>query len=162
MSSMPILKGSRVLFMAVPGASPEIQRITFTSVVRNYKPVLRVKRYFDDPFQHTDTAGHSVSYKFEMIFHRGDPLHEYLADVMENRIGSDALVTVYEADLSASDENRCCPCTQSLFTVVPEKRRYDENGMLRYSGELVLRGAPVSLSAVLSENGSSLELAKIG
>lgn len=162
-NNVPLFRGSKVLFMRLPGASPEIQRITcLISVTRLCNPAVRTRRYFDDPFQHSDTVGRSVSYKFEMIFHRGDPLHEYLADIMDNRLGSDAIVTLYEADFSKSAGDGACACTEALFSVIPGKRFYDENGMLRYSGELAIRSIPANGSAVISENGSSLEFSRIG
>ena len=162
MNSKPIFSGGKVLFMRIPGASPEIRRMTcLASLDRLYKPTVRAKQYFDEPFRRSDVVGRSLAYKFEMILRLGDPLHDRLAELTENSFGSDEAVTLYEADVSRSDENGYCPCTEALFTLIPEKRYFDENGMLRCSGEFAQRSIPTEGLAVLSNDGSSLEFSRI-
>lgn len=114
----------------------------FTSYNTNKNPKEYTRQYIDQLFETTDLVGMSVSVDFGFDQYIGDPVHDYLTELIDNEVvGTDAVVEIIVVDFT-KPVGVGYKAMSRKFAVIPNTEgdsfdAYTYSGTFRVNSEVV-------------------------
>ena len=133
---MPDLIGrhKRLSFLKVEQTYTRMTK--FTSLNESKSPKEYTRQYVDRSGEDTDVVGYSASVAFAYDRHTDTPVHDKLADIIDNeKMGTDAHVDIVTVDLFKKTETNVCEARMRTYSVIPSNVG-DGTDALIYSGNL--------------------------
>lgn len=124
----------------------------FTSLATNKNPKEYTRQYVDQIFETTDVVGISASMDFGFDQYTGDPVHDYIVDIIDNeKIGTDAGIEIMAVDFSKPGENEGeFHAKKREYSIIPNT----EGGSMdayTYEGTFKVKAAPEDVIVTSSD-----------
>lgn len=147
------LRSDIVAFLQIPAEGvPTYKRMQgFTSFSVSKNPREYSRQYVDESQEQTDVTGYSPSIEFGFDKYAGNPVHDYIAEIIDNEIiGTAAVISILLVDLTkdgAADNAQLRP-----YAVIANTEG-DGTDAYTYSGTFAVKGSRQWGKAVVSEDG---------
>lgn len=156
-------RSHKVMYCEVPdenGGTAVIHRMKgFTSLSTAKNPKEYNRQYVDEVFEQTDVVGISSSMDFGFDQYKGDPVHDYLVDLIDNEaIGTDAVVTLYLVDFTRPGKtDGAYVCTRKQWSLIPSGEG-DSTDAYTYSGTFRTKSSRTMGEAKVSNDPEQLTM----
>lgn len=157
MSLQIVKRSDKVAYMEVKdGATTKIHRMKgFTSLSKKANPIEYSRQYIDEAFETTDIVGMSISQDFEFDQAIGDPVSEFLVDIIdEEKLGSEAIVNIILIDftkpVNEEEGTKSYKAKKRAFAVIPDSSG-DGTDAFKYSGTFKVAGDTIDGTATSTD-----------
>ena len=125
----------------------------FTSLNESKSPKEYTRQYVDRSGEDTDVVGYSSNVAFSFDRHTDTPVHDKLADIIDNeKLGTDAHVDIVTVDLFKTEDNeKTCEARMREYAVVPSNVG-DGTDALIYAGSFKAVSDMVTGTATSEDN----------
>ncbi len=164
MNETLIKRSDKVSFMEVmDGETSTIQRmIGFTAMSNSKNPKEYTRQYVDEDFEQTDVTGYSPSIDCTLDQYKGNSVHDYIVGLIDNeKLGNDALVTIYTADKSQEGSTSGTYKTSKRTYAVIGGSEGDSMDAYTYGFTLKTKGVREVGNGTISSDGKTLTYAEI-
>lgn len=153
-----VLRDEKVAFYAVPGASTAERMQGFSSFSGNKTVSEHNTKYVDERSERTFVIGYNdtISYTFDM--YKGNNVLKDIVEIVEQeKIGYDAIRTIYQVDMTTLDESTGkAKAKKRDYSVMPDSYGDDSN-VMTYSGSLKCNGDWEEVEVTSSDGWDSIK-----
>lgn len=146
-------RSDKVAFLGLPSAEDDSLIFTrmqgFTSLSVSKNPQEYSRQYVDETQEHTDVTGYSPSMDFSFDKYAGNPVHDFITDIIDSEIiGTAAVAKILTVDLTQTENN----AKLRSYAIIGDSEG-DSMEAYTYSGTFATKSAEVIGTAVVSSDG---------